>query len=722
MEGGPKVTNAAYQAFVQELEKVLPPRVVSRSLKDGLQSLDRTPDNVTLQELETLLRGQMHRQLQAMLPPAKAAEAMANLLERINDPEGRLLQQTPAFGEQVRNDLSELREALRPFNLYFEWPEVQKLRAQLQLADDEVSNGGQVTALLAEAREQLGLLRQKLEDQLVLQAGELDELAEAHERLSSLGGPRVRRLESLMTHIQRAQEMRTLVPAEIEQARLLSVDLRKLLESSVYTTMETGEMPDPMATAELLPDEVSEKLRRLDLENESHRLDQIGMQHANLLALRTELATRFGGLRERIVDGESVTEGITALEVSLKEAFGQERTALTRELAGIAADEAAMDTPVGTGQLRQALQVANGILATTLPDPADVRHVRNLYELAREQLEVMNRTLHDGVEMADARELAALELDGRFDQVNDIFQLEQELSRYPAGSLPELDALKATLEHAKTQLASGGTMPDLNGLWLRLEDIRSGLSGRLDSMPERTRAALGTFRQVERLNSEDVATVRRILQHLSRHADRFQQLSLTLQLQLEGSLTEAEELLVKLIGEFEATRNIADQLVSASILDELLGGGPAGPGKAEPRTEPEPAKAVTGEPEYLSSGSNLLDVLIAELAGERGVDELLLLKGNQPVGGRFSQHSAGLSQALIDLERDFLELGQSLEAGDMEVLTLELPNRILALAWPAPGYRLLAIVGIPATFSLVLHRIRRQLARMHGLLDDPSVA
>lgn len=724
MEGGHKVTNAAYQAFVQELEKVLPPRVVSRSLKDGLQSLDRTPDNVTLGELETLLRGQMHRQLQAMLPPAKADEAMANLLERINDPEGKLLQQTPAFGEKVRNDLGGLKEALRPFNLYFEWPEVQKLRAQLQLADEEIHKGGQVTALLSEAREQLNLLRQKLEDQLVMQARELAELDEAHERLRSLGGPRVRRLENLMTHIQRAQEKCTLVPAEIEQARLLSVDLRKLLESSVYTTVDPAadEYPDPMATAELLPDEVNEKLRRLDLENETHRLDQIGMQHANLLALRSELATRLAGLREAIVEGQSVSEGITALELALKEAFSQERTALTRELATIAADEAAMDTPVGTGQLRQALQVANGILATTLPDPADVRHVRNLYELAREQLEVMNRTLHDGVEMADARELAALELDGRFDQVNDIFQLEQELGRYPAGILPEVDALKDELEHAKAQLAAGGTMPDLNGMWLRLEDIRSALSGRLESMPERTRQALSTFRQVERLNSEDVAAVRRILHHLNQHADRLTQLSLTLQLQLEQALSEAEQLLVKLRGEFEATRNIADQLVSASILDDLLGGGTGSQDApaAQPETEPASAEAAAG-PEYLRSGSELLDVLISELAEERGVDELLLLRGNQPVGGRFSQSSAGLSQALIDLERDFLELGESLEVGGMEVLTIELPNRILALAWPAPGYRLLAIVGIPATFSLVLHRIRRQLARMHGLLDDPSV-
>src|SRR5690606_25254431 len=154
----------------------------------------------------------------------------------ILDPDSPALHQTPAFEQKVRGELAELRENLKPFNLYFEWPEVQKLRAQLQLLEDEADAGGEVASVLSEARDQLALLRQKLEDQLVLQAGELAELEEALERLSTLGGPRVRRLESLISRIRKAQEQRVLMPAEIDQARLLSVDLRKLLESSVYST------------------------------------------------------------------------------------------------------------------------------------------------------------------------------------------------------------------------------------------------------------------------------------------------------------------------------------------------------------------------------------------------------------------------------------------------------------------------------------------------------
>lgn len=718
------MTNAAFQAVVQELEKVLPPRVVSRSLKDGLQSLNRTPEDVTVADLEQVLRGPVLRQLESLLPGPKAQGTISALIEKIQDPDGQLLHQTPAFGQKLRDDLGQLTEALRPFNLYFEWPEVQKVRAQLQLIGDELSAGTDITPLLAAAREQFRLLRQKLEDQLVLQARELAELEEALDRLRSLGGPRVRRLENLISYITKAQDKGTLATAEIEQARLLSVDLRKLLESSVYSPADPAVDPETIdlkATIELLPEEVNARLRRLDLENEAHRLDQLELQHTNLLALRPQLQERLAALRSDIVGGESVSDGITALEVALDEAFAQERSALTRELATMAADQAALGTPVGASQLRQALQVANGILATTLPAAADIRHIRSLFELAREQLDVMKRTMHDGIEMADAREIAALELDGRQNRLLELFQLEEELGRLPHGVMPELDTLKAELEQLKTRAEQGGSMPDLDGMWLRLEDIRSSLAQRLEGIPARTARALTTLARVERLNSEDVALVRRILNHLSSHEERFQNLSLSLRLQLEASLSQAEELLEKLQEEFEATRNIADKLVSANILDELLGSS-----RSEIpalRAEPEaPTLQMPGRPEQLASGSRELDDLLADLAAERGVEQLLLLREGRPLGGTFSLNAPGLSAALADLERDFLDLGSSLMSGNLELLTLEMPQRVLAAAWPAPGHLLLAVVGIPATLSLVLHRLRSQLGPIRETLNDPRLA
>lgn len=264
-------------------------------------------------------------------------------------------------------------------------------------------------------------------------------------------------------------------------------------------------------------------------------------------------------------------------------------------------------------------------------------------------------------------------------------------------------------------------MPDLDGMWLRLEDIRSSLAQRLEGIPARTARALTTLARVERLNSEDVALVRRILSHLSSHEERFQNLSLSLRLQLEASLSQAEELLEKLQEEFEATRNIADKLVSANILDELLGSS-----RSEIpalRAEPEaPTLQMPGRPEQLASGSRELDDLLADLAAERGVEQLLLLREGRPLGGTFSLNAPGLSAALADLERDFLDLGSSLMSGNLELLTLEMPQRVLAAAWPAPGHLLLAVVGIPATLSLVLHRLRSQLGPIRETLNDPRLA
>ena len=79
-------------------------------------------------------------------------------------------------------------------------------------------------------------------------------------------------------------------------------------------------------------------------------------------------------------------------------------------------------------------------------------------------------------------------------------------------------------------------------------------------------------------------------------------------------------------------------------------------------------------------------------------------------------------EAVRHLEDDLSELGAAIDAGRLELLTIELAGNILAVAWPAPGHRLLVLVSIPATLSLVLHRLRQQLGSLHGILDDPAVA
>jgi len=234
------VTNDVYQSAVQELEAVLSPRVVSRSLKEGLRQLGRSPETADLATIEQILKVQVYRQLQVSMPVTEAKTAVNDIVERLRQVNahrapGSAGDSASAGLAAQAERLERLQVALRPYNLYFEWPEVQKLRAQIQLLETEQDSGREAHALGQDAEAQLELVVQKLEDQLVLQARELGELREALDQVRSLGGQKVRRLEAFVNQLEGSQKQRQLAPAEIERARRLARDLRKLMESSVYT-------------------------------------------------------------------------------------------------------------------------------------------------------------------------------------------------------------------------------------------------------------------------------------------------------------------------------------------------------------------------------------------------------------------------------------------------------------------------------------------------------
>ncbi|MBS3933909.1 MAG: hypothetical protein KGZ35_06090, partial [Truepera sp.] len=224
------MVNPIYQATVTALEALLSPRVVSRLLQEGLLQVGKSPETVSYPEIETILKAQVYRQLQVAMPVVKAKEVIQSLLAELAAVQPTAV---PAALKAQGEALAELKKALLPFNLYFEWPETQKLRAQLQLLEAEQQAGRAAEALLQSSQDQLALLRQKLEDQLVIQARELSELQAALLVVRSLGGPKVRRLENLLQQIASEQQRRQLAPAEIERARKLATDLRKLMESSV---------------------------------------------------------------------------------------------------------------------------------------------------------------------------------------------------------------------------------------------------------------------------------------------------------------------------------------------------------------------------------------------------------------------------------------------------------------------------------------------------------
>lgn len=922
------MSNAVYQATVEALEAVLSPRVVSRSLQEGLRQVERTPEDVRYEDLDKILKTQIYRQLQVSMPVTQAKDAIKDLLGQLKkldataDAEGD--GSTTSTLERQTETLAELRTALKPYNLYFEWPEVQKLRAQLQVIEEEQEAKRDTSALLAEARAQLQDIGQKLEDQLVLQSRQLGELAAALEQVRTLGGPKVRRLESLINQIQSAQKDRQLAPAEVERARKLGTDLRKLMESSVFA--EAGNTPDAgpgegvlelesetdveglltIDSAEPDPD-LSARLLLIDLESERQDLDTLAQDHAHLLAFRDDLQERLDALRARLGEESSVAEELEALRAELEPAQQALREELRQELEAIRADVEALRPEVDASALRQAATVAIGILSTTLPNPSDVEHVRSLHRLAlerneefgrreseqrshaqaklgeqeavlerlqstlvafedtyadralaREEHEALRRSVDalrdahaDGTLapelVADARqaqerleaavargaeddrerqaasvralqaqlqalpalaetrerveaveaeltallarldagalsqeeleaarslaqdlparvqeaarrrlsglasaagELNARELLGRVqeavsaldegtfpdleeldverrvaedrrrqEQLDELHQLERELEPYRKLSSASLDELRTLLAEARERVLQGKTAPDLDRAWNLLEELRNEADAALQGFEPRLDAALAAFERVEKLNSDDVTALRRILAHLDSQRASFDRISVGLRSQLETSLAEAEALLGRLEEEFEATRAIADQLVSSNVLDDVLGifGGAAAPDPGVAPAAPVPAPAAGVEAHSEDAG---LERLIASYLAEGGVAGAALFGGDGALlCGRLPAAVDGLPAALAAAERDLTGLGEELQLGAARIATFERNAHTLLVAWPSPGLRMLLLLDGPSALSLVQHRLRRDLQTLsepHG--------
>jgi len=906
------MTNLAYQTAVEELEAVMSPRVVSRSLKEGLRQHGRSPDTVDVATLEEILKGQVYRQLQVTMPVTEAKATVASIVERLREV-GESKPAPPRGGlEDQAERIQRLQQSLKPYNLYFEWPEVQKLRAQLQLLESEHEAGREAGTLLADAEAQLEAVTQKLEDQLVLQAQELGELTEALEAVRSLGGPKVRRLESLVNHMRSAQEARQLAPAELERARKLARDLRRLMESSVYSeeAVEGGagvDLEDEAAQDEeglldvsveeedvldidvgSLTPEASERLRLIDIAAEAQDLASLRKEHALLLEYRPDLAERFDALQAELDAERSVAQELAALRDALPAAAQAARDTLRAELEELSRELEAMPASVDNAEVRQATRVALGIIASTLPAAADVEHVRQLRDLAREQAEAQrraeealetqlraqedlvrrlqdtlvryeahspaedvqrlraeleslrlaheNRTLvpevmasvrqaeerlarelaerateeserrrariesmraqllavpatatlgdrldaalrevdrlleeHVGSEAASALlldeemgpqlpldaahadfealesliaairneavvsvrrrlerlaekageiasvsfaeriqaamtdledgvfpDLAGLEVEldraseaARTHQLGELHRLGREAQTYASLDFPEVEELLDLLASERQQLADGGHARRLGEAAILLDRVESRVEQRVASVPQRLDAALARFEEVAKLNSDDVATVRRILQHLDSQREALGRVSVGLRLQLEASLTQAEQLLSSLEEEYEATRLIADQLVAGGLLDGVLGalGGLGTPEQARQAHDPrELAERYADTP-----GVQSVSVLSPE--GET-------LAGEAPSGEALAAITA-LRQAAGALVDD--------EAGGVLVVTAGSSEDHVVAAF-APELTVALRVDSAALAPVVSGRLRRDLA------------
>jgi len=794
-------TSPAYRACVTALERLLSPRVASRTLHMAMREGGLTAETVTADDLEPILKGPVFKQLQVAMPPQRARDSVNAILRTIAsadqasdgdrsdvstapsaahtgsaapsdgvaesgphpgtgaagrhaddrhvdvasaDSDGsRTTTDAPAAPAAQPNEpsaeLVRLRAALRPFNLYFEWPEVRRARALLATIEEEAASGGDVASLVPEAEATLETVRQKLEDRLVLQAQDLARLEEELDEVSGLGGAKARRLAALVNRVREAQADRQLADAEIERASALARELRKLVASSVYHEGDDDGGPDLEA-----------RIRALDAAGEVEELDRLARDRAVLLEHRDDLAQRLREMREQVTAGLTLGDELRALRDAFDTAGAQRMDEVARELAAVEARLSEHDD-AWTDELRREHDVLTGIVAEGgLPPMADLvrfhdraalaldraaregRHAEAEAEAERARLDVQGERLergrHELLRYGDEGEQPAVE---RLRDAVNALRIAQAEERVDAAADDELRAASAALSEqrrdepeptvaARTQLtallarldglpasidpdgtaelrtelegrldASPGDQelatvsaavaeavaaatqsarqrldrlgseagrwslhelldavrdanerledardPDLSGLERRLDDaIQDARTGQLDRLHDLERAAarltgidpaeevaldqalararasvaegepattigeaedhvarleaileqrvggvvprldtaLATLRTVERLNSDDVATVRRILHHLDSQRDALARVSPALRARMERSLQEAEDLLGRLVEDERATRAIADQLMSGTQFDDVLG-------------------------------------------------------------------------------------------------------------------------------------------------------
>ena len=357
--------NAVYQATLKLFEADPSLTTVQASLLEGLGKLGKTPSTATVRDLEKAMKSSVYKQLQVILPPANAKNLVQSLINSLQSFEA--LEGLPVNAVAPKSGSSPvLEEGLKRFNLYFEWPEVQKFRSQLSVLREQQALGREALELQRDAGAQLEALERKLQDLLVRQAQDIAELQGGFDRVRTMGGPRVKRLETLIDQIGDAQGSATLAPAEVERARKLVVDLRKLVESSVVnlspselddeiTVSEprppapgkgTGEIlevefapraaqsivfPEDIATKDSMLDiefefpdleltpEQSERVKEIELAEETRALESLEAEYRGVLVVNPAAAAQFAALGDRNRSGQVLQDDLHSFRSGLLE-------------------------------------------------------------------------------------------------------------------------------------------------------------------------------------------------------------------------------------------------------------------------------------------------------------------------------------------------------------------------------------------------------------------
>lgn len=522
-----------YKIPVKMLSDLIRSTQTERALKEGARARGhKRPDTLDAATLEDVLKNEVFKMLQYNSIPAPLAKR--RLIEVIQE-----VHATPAdevsSEEDAQQQLDQLEEGAKQFALYFDWAEVQRLRSLLTTARTELAEGRPVDSLIQEAQDLLTELDRRLREGLVVQGQDLAELKASFERVKSMGGRDVKRLENLIGQIEEAQDQQTLLPGEVERARNITFKLRKNLESSVMQGTPESSTADAQAQARVMA---------IEQEHADRLLTDIGREFLQLLRARAELREEGRALRERLEQGQLTAQEVeewkkTRLEPARIETLKQQRERLEQLRA-----EAETLPKVGTAanDVRLAMNVAQ----MTLEGGA----------LATDELKELENNLST---LKHSPDTAAYMMEIQ----RDLADIERSAREYPGAE----ETLRAAISEARTNLVYGRDV-DLTPLWTKLQEFMGRAAQQREDFNERADDVIAEHAQLRALAGETIQRLGRLADTL-RKQRRLDVMSSEAREKYIQTVIEAESLLSEARAEYQAAQEITSTFGN-DALDGLL--------------------------------------------------------------------------------------------------------------------------------------------------------
>lgn len=670
------MANTLYKALVRELETVLAPRVVSQALHEGLAALGKSADTLLVGDVETLLLQRVLPRLSPSLGAEGAQDAVRAILGRVSQRAEPPLPDLPPDLEAQTTTVRDLREALKPFNIYFEWSETQKLRAQLSLIETEHAAERDAGALIAAARLQLGVLQRKLDDQLAVQARELVLLEAAQQSSSALSTPKVRRLAQLLDLIRSAQEARQRAPAEVERAHKLAGELR------------------------------AEKLRLLS--EEARELRGLFERFSTLLALEPALAERLSSYQQQLDAETLLAKTLSAFRHELESTEETLRQTLQTEFRELL-------NRTQNPELAQLLTLSLKVLETTLPPVGDVQRAHDLVRAKGV----------DGARLADFHRLEAeaesyRDLPNALGEALGSFLRETRRALEETRVLPELHPGWALLEQAQSAQARsaqdfGSRLAAAQGAAAPLLTLNSAEAAELRGHLQVLQASAGDAPPSPKQQAEREAHLREV-----------ERLSVALTREAEATRAVAAELFQGgLLDEMLGLRTPTSPAPASPALEDNKN-DEASTTPAPPPPPQAPARAPTPQERAAAdlAAQERAEVQrwLEERAGHPGVAGLALYtEADTLVAGELPTDPKTLGRAVRLTRRRADALGAGLAQGAATTLSVETPGRSLIVFWLAPARSLVLITRAPSWSGTLRRGLEEALPELSALLEGAEM-